>query len=90
MTALTTSASSGTESDTRPARLGLAALALGIVAAGLTMTLSLVSLALGALALVLGGVALVRREAPVPAAVGMTAAAVSVALILLEVFALGG
>lgn len=90
MSALSTStATAQATSESPPARLGLASLALGIVAAGLTMTLSLVSLVLGAIALVLGGLGFARRERPVPAAVGMTAAAVSITLILMEVFALG-
>lgn len=74
----------------RPARLGLAALALGIIAAGLTMTLSLVSLVLGPLALILGGLGLARRERPIPCVIGMTAGAVSITLILMGVFWLGG
>jgi len=89
MSTMTTPVSTA-DGTTRSARFGLGALPLGIIAAGLTLTLSLVSLALGTLALVLGGIALARREAPVPAAVGMTAAVVSIVVILQEVFALGG
>lgn len=91
MSALPTStATSQVTSDSRPARFGMVSLALGIVAAGLTMTLSLLSLVLGALALALGSIGLSRRESPVPAAIGMTSAAVSVALIFMEILWLGG
>lgn len=73
----------------RVPRLGLVAAVLGCIAAALTMVLSLVSLVLAPLAVGLGLASVARKERPVPAAVGITAATVSAFLISLEMFVLG-
>lgn len=65
-------------------------LVLGAAAALLTTTLAFISLGLGAVALVLGSSCLRRQEAGVRAAVGMAMASVSIYVILLEIFVLGG
>lgn len=67
-----------------------AALALGVVAMLLTTTLAFISLALGALALVLGAQAVRRFGSSVAAVVGMTAAASSIYVIVLEILVVGG
>lgn len=74
----------------RTSALSLTALGLGTIAAVLTTLLSLVSLALLAPTLVCGLLALRRGDNPLPAAVGMTAGAVSAYVIVLEVVLLGG
>lgn len=73
----------------RTSKLALTALAAGVVAAALTTTLSLVSLVLAAVALGTGVVSW-RRSPSTFAAVGMTAAAVSAYIILLEMTVVGG
>ena len=85
-----TSTTFAPESATRAGLLGTSSLALGLVAAGVCMVLSFVSLAAGAVALVLGGLALRRGGRSTSSVVGMTAAGVSIYLILLEVLFLGG
>lgn len=87
---MTSTSTSITSDSTRPGLLSTSSLALGLVAAGLCMILSFISLFAGAVALALGALALRRGERSPAALVGMTAAGVSIYLILLEVLFLGG
>jgi hypothetical protein len=81
--------SATTTAPPRTSKLAMTALAGGAVAAALTTTLSFVSLVLAAVALGVGTVSW-RRSPSTLAAVGMTAAAVSAYIILLEMAFVGG
>lgn len=79
-----------TTTRTGHASLATAALLAGLVAAALTTMLSFISLVLTIVAFAAGFTAIRRGQAPTRAAVGMTAAAVSAWVIVLEIFVLGG
>jgi hypothetical protein len=76
--------------STASSKAAKAALGLGVVAALLTTTLAFVSLGLGALALVLGARTIRRIGPTISTVVGMTAAAVSIYVIVLEIHVVGG
>lgn len=71
-------------------RVGKFSALVGVIAAALTTILSLISLVLGPIAIVLAVVSVRRGERRLLAAIGATAAVVSVYVILLEILALGG
>jgi hypothetical protein len=77
------------QSTTGSSALPTVSLAAGVVAAALTTVLSFISLALGGVAIVTGLLA-VRRGSSSRAVVGVTAAAVSIYVIVLEIMVLGG
>lgn len=70
--------------------LATAALMTGVIAGALTTVLSFLALALSAVAVGTGIAAVRRGQEPTRAAVGITAAAVSTWVIVLEIFVLGG